>query len=392
MSAVKILFVSQKCGYFGGVEQNVADAAAGLRLAGHQCALAFADMTSVRAEQYAGQFSTHFACAELGADNAASIATILSQFTPDVVYLHKVPNLRALLPALQGYPTIMMVHDHDLCCPRRHKYFAWNGRVCQRAMGPICYADAAFLQRDAKGMHIVSLRDKGDELRAHHQLTMMLVGSTFMRDELQHNGFSTPQVRVLAPQVARPTVEPAPLPRTAEVLYVGQLVRGKGVDLLLRIMAQHVPDANLRIVGTGNAEHGLRALADTLGLQQRVQFIGWVDHDRLDTLYRSARVVAVPSRWPEPFGMVGLEAMSHARPLVAFAVGGIPDWLRDGKNGFLVSEQDLPAFGYALQRVLHDDELAFQLAAEGYRMYNSEYQFTDYIISLEKLFFDLARI
>lgn len=388
---MKILFVNRKCGFFGGVEQNVADTAAGLRQAGHRCTLAYGEMTEMSTEAYAGHFDAVTACHELGAVNAEALAAIMAREMPDVVYLHKVPQLAPLLPALRECPTMMMVHDHDLCCPRRHKYYAWTGRVCHRPMGLACYADAAFLARGPRGWRLVSLREKAGELRAYRGLALLLVASAFMRDELLGNGFTDTQVRVLAPQVRRQAAEPTPVPPGADVLYVGQLIRGKGVDLLLEAMARHVPAARLRIVGAGNAEARLRAQVQALDLQERVQFLGWVDHARLETLYRAARVVVVPSRWPEPFGMVGVEAMSYARPLVAFAVGGIPDWLHDGENGIAVPEQNVAALGQAIQRLVQDDALAGQLGAQGYLMYTAEYNFTHYIHSLAQQFTALAR-
>jgi len=84
--------------------------------------------------------------------------------------------------------------------------------------------------------------------------------------------------------------------------------------------------------------------------------------------------------------MVGLEAMSHARPLVAFAVGGIPDWLRDGENGLAAPEQNVAALGKAIQRMLRDDTLASLLGAQGYHIYMTEYNFAQYIRTLEAQF------
>ncbi len=383
---MNILFVSRVCGFHGGVEQNVADTAAGLRTAGHRCVLACGEISSISPETYAGVFDSHSACRELGAADAEPFSDIVAREAPDVVYLHKVPALRPLLPSLHGRRSVMMVHDHDLCCPRRHKYYAWTGRVCHRPMGSICYWDAASVARGPSGLRWVSLRQKTEEMRAHRELDILLVGSTFMRDELVCNGFSQSQVRVLAPQVQLNAPHPTRIPERGDVLYVGQLIRGKGVDLLLEAIAGHTPEGKLRIVGTGNAEARLRAQSRKLGLQDRVQFVGWVDHVNLDTLYQSAQVVVVPSRWPEPFGMVGLEAMSHARPIVGFAVGGITDWLHDGDNGLSAPEQNTPALGRAIHRLMQDHALAVRLGEQGYRRYRDEYSFSRYVGNLEELF------
>jgi glycosyltransferase involved in cell wall biosynthesis len=96
----------------------------------------------------------------------------------------------------------------------------------------------------------------------------------------------------------------------------------------------------------------LRARVSRLGIGRRVTFAGWLNGPALDAAFTDASVVVVPSRWPEPFGIVGIEAMAHRRPVVAFRVGGIPEWLSDGTAGFAVTPFDTAAFGERLQWLL----------------------------------------
>lgn len=84
-------------------------------------------------------------------------------------------------------------------------------------------------------------------------------------------------------------------------------------------------------------------------------FPGWVTGETRTSVMRRASVVAVPSLWPEPFGLVGLEAAAHGVPAVAFDVGGISEWLQDGLNGRLVRERgSAAALGRALAGILGD--------------------------------------
>ena len=387
---MKILFVNEKCGYFGGVEQNIADTVEGFNSRGHNCYLAYGEISERDLEPYKSLFEKTFLCQEIGAttQDAATQAleAILGRVSPDVIYLHKIPELKPCMHLLPGNRTVRMVHDHDLCCPRRHKYFMTNGRVCHHKLDWRCWFDGAFIARDpssGSGFAYVSIGHKLKEMRRNYHLDALLVGSRFMRDELLQNGFPEEKVHVLPPVIRMENKTPSSVPDDPHILYVGQLIRGKGVDLLLQAFKGLPCDFRATIVGTGNAESKLKALCNELGLDNRVKFSGWVRNEDLGHFYSKAKVVVVPSRWPEPFGMIGLEAMHHGRPVVAFDVGGIPDWLDHMVTGLLVPEQDEGAFGKALQKILGESRLAARLGQNGLRRVRDYYAFEGYLDRLE---------
>ena len=344
---MKILFVNEKCGYFGGVEQNIADTVEGLNSRGHECCLAYGEISARDPEPYKALFLETFPCREIAMIKQAAaqgLEDILDRVSPDVVYFHKIPTMKPYMHLHPKIRTVRMVHDHDLCCPRRHKYFMFNGRVCRHKLDGRCWLDGAFLARDASsrsGFALVSIARKREEMRRNYHLHKLLVGSRFMREELLQNGFPEKKVFILPPVIRMENHSPSPVPEDPRILYVGQLIRGKGVDLLLHALKRLTCDFKATIVGTGNALSKLKALCSEMGLDDRVEFSGWVRNQDLGHFYSKARVVVVPSRWPEPFGMIGLEAMHHGRPVVAFDVGGIPDWLEHMKTGMLVPEQDV---------------------------------------------------
>lgn len=388
---MRVLFVSERLGFLGGVEQNVADTADGLRDRGHTCTLAFG-APARGPEAYALHFDATVQCAEVGAPlgegGGTTFAEIVGQVNPDVVYFHKVPTLRFAREWYGRVRTVRMLHDHDLCCPRRHKYFVHNGRVCNHPMGWRCYADLAFVQRDPKaplGARLVSIEAKRRELSENRGVDVFVVASRFMRDELVMNGMGDAEIHICPPVTHLPNDDPPPLPAEPRILFVGQLVRGKGVDLLLRAMALLDEPWPATIVGTGNAADKLRALSARLGLESRVDFAGWIGRDRIGGYYGAASVLVVPSRWPEPFGMVGVEAMSLGRPVVAFAVGGIPDWLENEQTGLAVAEQDVKGLARALGRVLSDPSLASALGRQARATALSRYSFDAYLSSLESV-------
>ena len=401
---MKILFVNEKCGYFGGVEQNIADTVEGLNSRGHYCFLAYGEISARDLEQYKSLFEKTFRCQEIAATQelaAQALEEILDQISPDVIYFHKVPELKSFMHLLPKNRTVRMVHDHDLCCPRRHKYFVTNGQVCHHKLDWRCWFDGAFIARDPasrSGFAFVSIGSKLREMRRNYHLDALLVGSRFMRDELLQNSFPEEKVHLMPPVIRMAHIvrgqTPSPVPDDPRILYVGQLIRGKGVDLLLQALKGLTCDFRATVVGTGNAESKLKALCTELGLDNRVEFSGWVRNEDLGHFYSKAKVVVVPSRWPEPFGMIGLEAMHHGRPVVAFDVGGIPDWLDHMETGILVPEQDVKALGNALQKILGENRpgrrshfggvgLAEKLGQNGLRRVRDHYAFEGYLDRLE---------
>jgi glycosyltransferase involved in cell wall biosynthesis len=138
-------------------------------------------------------------------------------------------------------------------------------------------------------------------------------------------------------------------------LFVGQILRGKGVDVAVRELAHLPRDTVLDVVGDGAQRGEVEALAAKLA-PGRVRFHGYVSAEGVAPHYDAASVVVVPSRWPEPFGMIGVEAMRRGRPVVGADHGGIPEWLEHGTNGLLFEPGSSEGLAAAARALLADPE------------------------------------
>jgi glycosyltransferase involved in cell wall biosynthesis/O-antigen/teichoic acid export membrane protein len=160
------------------------------------------------------------------------------------------------------------------------------------------------------------------------------------------------------------------LPRS-NILYLGRLEESqKGIDLLMQAFAciASRTGRTLTIAGSGPDERRIRALANTLGVGNRVRFLGHVAPSERFDLLASAELVAMPSRY-ETFGMVAAEALAVGTPVVAFDIPCLRSILSRG-CGILVPAFDTDAFAAALVRVLDDDQLRSQLIGAGRAMVN----------------------
>lgn len=155
--------------------------------------------------------------------------------------------------------------------------------------------------------------------------------------------------------------------RDIDVLYVGNLIPRKGVDILLHAWKQVLTTfelARLTIAGGGDDAPMLAALARELGIDHAVSFRGRQSRAALPALYRRAKVLAVPSR-AEPLGVVVLEGMLCGAAVVATETGGIPEIIVKGKHGLLVPTDNAPLLADGLVRLLGDDALRTTLAMSG---------------------------
>ena len=370
---MRILIVNEYAGKLGGVEQYLANVVPALRQRQHQLALLYYQLAPRGSDEFLSLFEQHF----------QQLEEALARFQPDVLYLHRVPSIQPFLGL--KVRRVRYIHDHDLCCPRRHKYYWWNAKACNHKADWRCWLDLAFVRRDRSqplGLAWVSLSGHKQEMQAHQELDQLLVGSRSMQQELADNGLS--QARVLAPLVPL-THQSAPPLGKGRILYVGQLIRGKGVDLLVQALHGLPGDWSARLVGDGNARGALQKQIQRLGLQHRVQLVGWVSAEELHQHYCEAQLVVVPSRWPEPFGMVGLESMNWGRPVIGFDIGGIPDWLEHGVTGWLVPPADVSALRQALQHLLSQPELCQQLGRQGQERVQQRFAFEAMVDELQSI-------
>jgi glycosyltransferase involved in cell wall biosynthesis len=131
------------------------------------------------------------------------------------------------------------------------------------------------------------------------------------------------------------------------------------------VQAAREVDAEFLICGDGWQLPAIRRLVRRERIEQRVSFKGWLDPDGLAQEFADASLVVVPSLWPEPFGIVGIEAFAAGRPAVASDAGGIGDWLEHGVSGLLVAPGDARALAAALGELLEDPQRQQAMGAAG---------------------------
>ncbi len=158
------------------------------------------------------------------------------------------------------------------------------------------------------------------------------------------------------------------------LLFVGRVVRQKGLDVLLAALARLPQEADwtLTVVGDGPLRPVLAAEAARLGVARRIEFAGWTSREAMPGLYREADAFVFPSR-DEGMPNALLEAMASGLPAVATAISGNQELILHGETGFLVPPEDAQALAEVLSRLLADPALRRNLGAAGRRKAETEY-------------------
>ena len=392
-----LLFVHETYGRLAGAEQNILVTAPRLREA-----FDLAGLFWKRSGRDEASFDALFPRSEFvdfegpPAPTRAAAAAAIARLRPDAAYIHKcisLPVLEALLDA--RVPLVRMEHDHDIYCMRRYKYFPWSRRICTKKAGPCCLVPClAFLARDRSrgrfGVRWISYREQMRCIALNRRFDAFFVVTEYMRDELVRQGFAGDRIHIFPP-IPLPresTFEPAFSERNL-VLFVGQILRGKGLDVLLRSLALCRQRFELVVLGSGSHQAHCERLAADLGLADRVTFPGFVSQETLATYYRDATLAVVPSVWPEPIATIGLEVLRYGLPVVGFDAGGIRDWLRDGETGFLVPWMDVGRMADRIDFLLAHKDEARRLGAQGRAFVNRAYDFEPYVARMTRFFQDL---
>jgi glycosyltransferase involved in cell wall biosynthesis len=271
----------------------------------------------------------------------------------DVVHFHNPSLIGSAAFAYGDAVKLYTTHEHWLVCPM-HVLWKFDREPCD---APAC------IQCCVRGRRPPQVwRYTGRLERDLRHIDRFLSPSRFTRARHLAAGLDLPMT--VLPYFVPPPPEPAgePWPRPY-FLFVGRLIKLKGVDTLLRVFARY-READLVIVGGGDELEPLRTAAAGL---PHVHFTGPLDQRQLAMLYREAIALIMPSIGYEVFGIVLIEAFAHGTPVLARRLGGMPEAVEDSGGGFTFeSDADLDAHMRALQS---DPALRRELGGKGHAAY-----------------------
>lgn len=338
----------------GGPASHAPELAGFLRERGHEVAV----VTTASAAPAGETYPVHWVPRRLPA-GARHLATVFCigrrAAAADVVYATSMTRRAALGAALARRPLVLKL-TADEAYERERRSGRFDG-------------DLDAFQHHRGGLRVAFLRaTRNWAVRsARHVLTP----SAYLRELVVGWGIPAERVSVSpnpAPEVPALRQLPPRQELRAELglegptlAFAGRLMAAKALDVALSALAL-APAVALVIVGDGPDRAALERQRDALALGGRVRFLGGLSRDGVLRVFRAADAVLLSSRW-ENFPHVVVEALAVGTPVIASAVGGVPEVVRDGENGLLVPAGDPEALAVAIRRLLGDDELRARLAA-----------------------------
>ncbi|MGH3414134.1 MAG: glycosyltransferase family 4 protein [Marmoricola sp.] len=376
---MRILHVNKFLYRRGGAESYLLDVAERQRAAGHEVELFGMQHPANPPLTYAGLFPSQLdledppaslsgrvrATARMvySAESRRGLAAVLREFEPDVVHMHNIYHqlspsiLRATRDA--GVATVMTLHDYKLACP---SYLMLAGsEVCEDCL------DGHFLR------HAVATRCKDGSLTAsvvlaaestiqrrigaYDPVQAFLCPSRFLAGVMTRAGVYVDRLVVVPNFIDAQPITPKSSPGGG-VVYAGRLSEEKGVTTLVEA-AGRMPSLRVDIVGDGPQRAALRSLADQVA-PGRVTFHGRVSRQQVLDLMRANAVAVLPSYCHENQPMAALEAFACGLPVVASALGGLPEAIPES-CGVLVPPRDPGALARQLDRLVGDPAAAFSM-------------------------------
>lgn len=297
---------------------------------------------------------------------------------PHIIHLNNTHYPKEYNFLSRHVPIMHTVHDFFHCCPTLLKMFP-DKTICQKPFGIQCFKGGCISAKSINNLQ--KFKTSCLNRNAMKSFKKLLVTTEFMRETLINEGFNENSVQEI-PLFVKDWKCNTEYPSDHIIVYAGRLAEEKGVLHFIHMLKALSVNYKAFIIGDGPQSEECKNLVKTMGLADRVQFTGFLSRNSIKDYFNRSSIIVIPSLWPEPFCLVGIEAMECARPVVAYGVGGIFSWLKDSYNGFIVPRGDIQGLAKRVESLLKDKTLAHDMGKNGRRFFKEEFTKDRHVSSL----------
>jgi len=292
----------------------------------------------------------------------------------------------------EGIPTIQLVYNYRFVCPDAQLFS--SGEICERcvlgnhwhAVARKCYRDSRFLSAwyaaNLKLHRVLGTFARNNDL--------FIIPDHFLGTRLIKGGIPAHKIRrnvnPFFVEDYQPCYEPGEF-----ILYVGRLVRQKGVFTLVRAMSHLSEEGpSLYIVGDGESRGELETLVSTLKLQNRVKLLGPRWGKDVQSLIKSSRFLVIPSEWYDNLPLILCQAYAMAKPVIVSAINGIPEYVENGVDGLLFEAGNAEGLAQCIDRLSADTSMLCMMAKNARRKAETVFDYQAYWRTLNPLLGELV--
>lgn len=301
------------------------------------------------------------------AKDIGRLKSIVLEEKPDIIHLNNTyyPSQYSFLN--KHSPVIQTVHDFFNCCNTVIKILP--DRICDVPLGRHCFKNKCVSPKSV--MELWRFKTRYFNREAMKRFERILVTTSYMKDMLVSNGFYNDRVQVVPLFVEGWNVNTKNSDNI--IIFVGRLTKEKGATHFIHMLKKISSDYKAFIIGDGPQRDECENLVHMTGLSEKVEFAGFLNRDEIKEYFLKASVIVVSSLWPEPFCLVGIEAMSCSKPIVAYNVGGISTWLRDNYNGYLAHRNDIQGLAHRVDTILKNKRSAEDMGKNGRVLFEEKF-------------------
>ncbi len=385
---MKILHITNSYAPIGGAERYLIDVCYELEKRNHENVVIYGSKDKATLSQDIRKcfFIERIACFDCPEKSTEAAISLIKEQNPNLIYLHIINNIFLMGNIVNLKPVIQYVHNHDLYYPA----YSEGTRIFRvPAKFGVLFIINCLLGNCIGCKPFYALKQFTfikKKLHITKRFKALIVASEYMKNCLISNGLDKSKIHV-SPYFTYLNEKPIEnINRSTKIiLFAGRVCKAKGLEYLLKAIRHVKIPHKLIVAGDGYFLNSVKNLAMNLRIDKNVEFLGWLNKEELGSYYEQASVVVVPSVWPEPFGITGIEAMSYGKPIIAFGTGGIGDWLTDQVNGFIVKPKDVYTLADKISRILEDAHLGNSLGKKGKKIVQERFSPQKHTDLLEKI-------
>ncbi|MFN3301427.1 MAG: glycosyltransferase family 4 protein [Patescibacteria group bacterium] len=305
-----------------------------------------------------------------------TIKKILKKEKPDLVHTHNLAFLSfSVFSAIKSekIKLIHTCHDYYPLCPYANLVCPFSGWRFKKSPPLFC-----------------KLYRQITKLILKNKVNIVLMPSKFVMRVYLKNGFFINSQKIILPlapniNLAKNHSHSKQKDEIFKILYVGQLTKAKGIDVLIKAVKNlklKVPNLTLTIIGTGKERKKLEKLT---GENKNIIFIGRLRPTEIQKKYQETDVIVIPSLAPETFSLVMFEAMANGKLVIASKIGALAEYIKDNENGFLFEPGNIDQLQKILEKVIHNP-LLMEKIGQNAQKFAQDFTFQKHWKKLEKIY------